>query len=181
MERETHILINDLRNGERTAQQRLLAQYGQMVFRQIARIVTQQEEAEEVYQDVFVKALRKIETFDERQASLSTWLCRIAYNESLNFVRRTKPNIVYIDERPTELEDVEDTQEADFDEHTVQLLEQALERLRPNEQAVISMFYYDGMSLADIAYVTGTKPSTIGSQLFRIRKKLYRLIKTLQQ
>ena len=181
MERETHILINDLRNGEHTAQQRLLAQYGQMVFRQIARIVTRQEEAEEVYQDVLVNALRKIETFDERQASLSTWLCRIAYNESLNFVRRTEPNIVYIDDSQTELEDVEDMQEADFDEHTVQLLEQALERLRPNEQAVISMFYYDGLSLADMAYVTGTKPSTIGSQLFRIRKKLYRLIKTLQQ
>ena len=41
------------------------------------------------------------------------------------------------------------------------------------------MFYYDNMSLADMAYVTGANPSTIGSQLSRIRKKLYRIIKTL--
>ena len=43
------------------------------------------------------------------------------------------------------------------------------------------MFYYDNMSLADIAYVTGSIPSTVGSQLSRIRKKLYRIIKTMQQ
>ena len=41
------------------------------------------------------------------------------------------------------------------------------------------MFYYDDMSLADIAYVTGSQISTIGSQLSRIRKKLYQIIKTL--
>ena len=41
------------------------------------------------------------------------------------------------------------------------------------------MFYYDNMSLADMAYVTIANPSTIGSQLSRIRKKLYRIIKTL--
>ena len=46
-------------------------------------------------------------------------------------------------------------------------------------EAIISMFYYEERSLADIAYVTGSIPSTVGSQLSRIRKKLYRIIKTL--
>ena len=50
---------------------------------------------------------------------------------------------------------------------------------QPHEQAIVSMFYYDNMSLADIAYVTGSITSTVGSQLSRIRKKLYRIIKTL--
>jgi RNA polymerase sigma-70 factor (ECF subfamily) len=53
-----------------------------------------------------------------------------------------------------------------------------LAKLPPHEQAIVSMFYYDNMSLADMAYVTGANPSTIGSQLSRIRKKLYRIIKS---
>jgi len=62
---------------------------------------------------------------------------------------------------------------------TLEQLEQVLETLPPHEQAILSMFYYDNMSLADIAFVTGSIPSTVGSQLSRIRKKLYRIIKTL--
>ena len=62
---------------------------------------------------------------------------------------------------------------------TLEQLEQALETLPPHEQAILSMFYYDNMSLADIAFVAGSIPSTVGSQLSRIRKKLYRIIKTL--
>ena len=53
-----------------------------------------------------------------------------------------------------------------------QQLEQALEKLPSHEQAIVSMFYYDNMSLADIAFVTGSITSTVGSQLSRIRKKL---------
>jgi RNA polymerase sigma-70 factor (ECF subfamily) len=74
---------------------------------------------------------------------------------------------------------LDDSDEATWDEHIIQRLEQALALLPPQEQAVISMFYYDDMSLADIAYVTGSIPSTVAIRLFRIRKKLYRIIKTL--
>ena len=70
-------------------------------------------------------------------------------------------------------------EEGPHDSQAIQLLEQALTMLPPNEQAVITMFYYDNMSLADIAYVTGSIPSTVGSQLCRIRKKLYKMMKTL--
>ena len=69
--------------------------------------------------------------------------------------------------------------DAPQDEETIRQLEQALAKLPPHEQAIVSMFYYDNMSLADIAFVTGSIPSTVGSQLSRIRKKLYRIIKTL--
>ena len=63
-------------------------------------------------------------------------------------------------------------------EAEVRQLEQALSMLPPHEQAIVSMFYYDNMSLADIAFVTGSITSTVGSQLSRIRKKLYRIIKS---
>jgi RNA polymerase sigma-70 factor (ECF subfamily) len=150
-----------------------------MVFRMVQRIVTRREDAEEVYQDVFVKALRGIEGYNPSQASLATWLNRIAYHESLNFVRGKKPTLLYIEDNELGTNTLEAPDDAPQDEETIRQLEQALAKLPPHEQAVVSMFYYDNMSLADIAFVTGSIPSTVGSQLSRIRKKLYRIIKTL--
>ena len=129
---------------------------------------------------MFVKALRGIEGYNPRQASLATWLNRIAYHEALNFVRGKKPNIVYMDDRNLSAATLDDAPDDEpQNEQTIEQLEQALVMLPPHEQAIVSMFYYDNMSLADIAFVTGSIPSTVGSQLSRIRKKLYRIIKTL--
>ena len=159
MEQETDILIRELQQQKPAACQRLFKAYGPVVYRMVQRIVTCREDAEEVYQDVFVKALRGIGSFDSRQASLTTWLKSIAYHESLNFVRGKRATMVYIDESVFGANQLEDAAD-------------------PHEQAVVSMFYYDNMSLADIAFVTGSVTSTVGSQLSRIRKKLYRMIKT---
>ena len=179
MEQDSTILISNLRQRKPAACQQLLTEYGPAVFRMVQRIVTRREDAEEVYQDVFVKALRGIEGYNPRQASLATWLGRIAYHESLNFVRGKKPNIVYMDDSELGIDTLEAPDDAQPDEQTIRQLEQALAMLPSHEQAIVSMFYYDNMSIADIAFVTGSIPSTVGSQLSRIRKKLYRIIKTL--
>ena len=65
-------------------------------------------------------------------------------------------------------------------QETVQLIRAALKYLPPEERAVITMFYYEEMSLKDIAYVTESLPSTVASKLSRTRKKLCRIIKMLQ-
>ena len=178
MEQASTILISELQQHRPAACQRLLSTYGPMVFRMVQRIVPSHEDAEEVYQDVFIKALRGIDGFDPGQASLATWLNRIAYHESLNFVRGQRPVIVSMDDRDLGIDALEDPDDTPPDEETIRQLEQALAKLPPHEQAVVSMFYYDNMSLADMAYVTGSNPSTVGSQLSRIRKKLYRIIKS---
>ena len=61
MEQKSTILISNLRQHKPAAWQQLLTEHGPMVFRMVQRIVTRREDAEEVYQDVFVKALRGIE------------------------------------------------------------------------------------------------------------------------
>ena len=174
-------LIRGLREQSPKAQRQALERYGNEVFAMVARMLPAAEDAEEVYQDVFVKALQGIGNYDSRKASLATWLNRIAYHEALNFVRKRHPNIVYMDEKDMNLGNDETPEEDVHDSQTIQALENAMEKLPPHEQAIVTMFYYDDMSLADIAYVTGSNPSTVGSQLCRIRKKLYRIIKTTHQ
>lgn len=178
MEQLTENLIRDLQQHQPAACQQMLRVYGPAVYRMIQRIVTCREDAEEVYQDVFVKALRGIEGFNSSHSSFATWLKSIAYHESLNFVRGKRPNIISMDDNCLGIDTMEEPDDAMQNEQTIQQLEQALDRLPPHEQAVVSMFYYDNMSLADMAFVTGSNPSTVGSQLSRIRKKLYRMIKT---
>jgi RNA polymerase sigma-70 factor (ECF subfamily) len=178
MEQVTENLIRDLQHHQPAACQWLLKTYGPAVYRMIQRIVVCREDAEEVYQDVFVKALRGIEGFNSSHSSLATWLKSIAYHESLNFVRGKRLNIISMDDNCQGIDTMEEPDDAPQNEQTIQQLEQALNRLPPHEQAVVSMFYFDDMSLADIAFVTGSNTSTIGSQLSRIRKKLYRKIKT---
>jgi len=178
MEQDSTILISALQQHQPAACQRLLTDYGPMVFRMVQRIVSQREDAEEVYQDVFVKAIRGIGGYNPQQASLATWLNRIAYHESLNFVRGKKPTLLYIEEGNLGTDAMEAPDDVPQNEETIRQLEQALAKLPPHEQTIVSMFYYDNMSLADIAFVTDSNPSTVGSQLSRIRKKLYRIIKT---
>ena len=181
MERETNEFINDLRRRKPAAQRRLLADYGPMVFRLVMRMVGQTEDAEEVYQDVFVKALTKISFFDERKASLATWLSRIAYNESVNHIRSRRMDFVLIDdnEMETAVEDIPSVNHDD--EQVVLLLERAMALLPTAEQMLLSLFYYENRSLQEIAYITDSKPTTIGSRLSRIRKKLYGLIQQFSE
>lgn len=181
MEQTTELFIEQLRKRNRTACQRLVSDYGAAVFQMVRRIVERQEDAEEVYQDVFVKALRGIDGYDSHKVSLATWLNRIAYHESINFIRTRRPDIVYMDSQELVLNGIDDTtDEESGNSLSIQLLEQAITMLPPHDQTVITMFYYDNMSLADIAYVTGSNPSTVGSQLCRIRKKLYKMIENMR-
>ena len=173
-------MIQGLRRQERSAQEQALMEYGSKVFATISRVVSRQEDAEEVYQDVFVKAFRHIGTFDATKASFQGWLCKIAYYESLNFIRDHKQPVVYIDDSNLLMKDV---QEHDLDhlfqqqdEQTIQAVEHALAQLNAKEQSLIYMYYFDNLSLKEIAYIMDMQPSTVGSSLHRIRQKLYRII-----
>lgn len=183
MEQEKNILDGLLRN-QPDAQRRLLQQYGERVFAQIVRIIPIQEDAEEVYQDVFLKVFRNVDSYHAERASLSTWLLRIAYHEALNFVRGKKPTVISFDDYEPSIEKLSE-HDVDVlmnrtDEETVLLMEQALQKLLPKEQSLIGMFYYEDLSLKEIAYITDSTTTTIASRLCRIRQKMYHVIKKLK-
>ena len=140
-------------------------------------MVGQREDAEEVYQDVFVKAMTKISTYDPGKAKLSTWLSRIAYNESLNHLRRSKMEFISIDDIEMRGDCDETQTEETYDEQIILLLEKAMTLLPSADQTLLSLFYFDDMSLEEIAYITDSKTSTVGSRLSRIRRKLHTIIK----
>ena len=108
---ETDIdLIAGLRKQSPKAQQQMLDRYGRDVFAQVARLVPGIENAEEVYQDVFVKVFKNIDRYDEGKSALRTWILRIAYNEAISFLRHQRPTMVYIEDREGEADTVSETE-----------------------------------------------------------------------
>ena len=185
MTTETDInLLQGLRKQSPQAQQQTLDRYGRDVFAQVVRLIPVVENAEEVYQDVFIKVFRNIGQYDAEKSSLRTWISRIAYNESITFLRHKRLPMIYYEDHDGEAERLSDAEvEATFGQpnpETVQLIRAALQHLPPDERAIVTMFYYEEMSLKDIAYVTESIPTTVASKLSRTRKKLYKIIKMLQ-
>lgn len=177
-------LIEGLSRQDSKAQQQTIDRYGGEVFALVVRVVAVAENAEEVYQDVFVKVFRNIGQYDAGRSSLRTWILRIAYNEAISFLRRKRLPVVYFEDHGHEADKLSD---AEVDEtlgnvstETVQLIRAALKHLPPEERALITMFYYEERSLKEIADITGAIPTTIASRLCRTRKKLCRIIKMLQ-
>ena len=177
-------LIEGLRRQSPKAQQETIDRYGREVFALVVRLVAVTENAEEVYQDVFMKVFSNIGQHDAGRASLRTWISRIAYNEAISFLRRKRMPVVYFEDRSHEADKLSD---AEVDEtlghanaETVQLIRAALKHLPPEERALVTMFYYEERSLKEIADITESIPTTVASRLSRTRKKLCRIIKMLQ-
>ena len=151
-----------------------LERYGQEVFAIVVRLVPQQEDAEELVQDAFVRAFNRLETFEGR-SSFSTWICRIAYTTTISWLRKRRMRYLSIDDN-TKLTDTE-VDEAFDDESLIEDLTRAIALLRPDEQTLITLYYYDNRPLNDIAYILDVEPNTLATRLHRIRRKLYLLMK----
>ena len=182
---ETEVsLIEGLLKQKRSAQQQMLDCYGRDVFAQITRLIPAIEDAEEVYQYVFVKVFRNIGKYDAEKSSLRTWVSRIAYNETISFLRKKPTAVISYEDLGIDAYALTDAEvEENFGQpnaETVQLIRAALKHVPPDERAIITMFYYEEMSLKEIAYVTESIPTTIASKLSRTRRKLCKIIKMIQ-
>ena len=136
---ETHI-IQEILNGKTERYEYFLDRYGQQVFVLIDRIVSCQEDAEELTQDVFLKAFQQLSSF-KAESSFSTWIYRIATNTALSAVRKKKDDVVRLDDSVfANLSDtqVDDALEDDSEEQ-LKHLQQAMEHLEADERALITL------------------------------------------
>lgn len=151
-----------------------LERYSQEAFAIVVRLVPHQEDAEELVQDAFVRAFNRLETFESR-SSFSTWICRIAYTTAVSWLRKRRIKYLSIDDQP-KLTDTEIDETLD-DESRIEELRRAITLLKPDEQTLITLYYYDNRPLNDIAYILDVESNVLATRLHRIRRKLYLLIK----
>lgn len=152
---ETHIIQRILR-GETALYEYFLNQHGQQVFSLIARIICNQEDAEELTQDVFLKAFQHLSSF-KAESSFSTWIYSIAYNTAISATRKKKFDTFAMDD--TLLANISDQQVDetlnDESEEMIIRLNRAIEKLNSDERALITLFYYEEKSLNETALILG--------------------------
>jgi RNA polymerase sigma-70 factor (ECF subfamily) len=148
------------------------------VFVLVDRIVSCQEDAEELTQDVFLKAFQQLSSF-KAESSFSTWIYRIATNLAISAVRKKRNDVLRLDD--SVFANLSDTQvdEAleDDSEEQMERLQQAMNQLEADERALITLYYLEEKPLAEVAFILGLTEGNAKVKLHRIRKKLYVLIK----
>ena len=126
-----------------------------MVYTLAYKILGNKEDAEDAAQETFVKCYRALKTYNGH-ASFSTWLYKITYNHALDILKKHTGKRHTI-EWKSELEpDVMQHQSFDekIDLKEIQLLlKEAIHRLSPDEQVIITLYYYQGLALKEIAEI----------------------------
>jgi RNA polymerase sigma-70 factor (ECF subfamily) len=166
--------IQRVRSGDREAFSWLVDRYSDMVYTICLRMLGNEMDAAETAQDAFVKAFRAMGSFQEK-SKFSTWLYRITYNQCISVIRKRVRMIDLVDDIPEEKESGADLSGIDLLslKERKNYLQQAIETLPETDAVVITLFYYEELSLEEIEAVTGLTNNNVRIKLHRSRKKLY--------
>ena len=174
-------IVEAVRSGRREGQTEMVGRYAERVFAMIARQVPDVMDAQELTQDAFMRAFDHIDSYDPHKASLSTWLCRIAYNLTLDFLKRRRPMIVSIEDTKVWQTDIsDDVLEAELStgrEERIEQLQQVIDELPDDERMLLTLYYFEDRPLTEIAYITGIEAKPLANRLYRTRKKLFQKLR----
>lgn len=175
----TEWLIARCLSGDDTAYNGLYHQYASYIYRLNYSLLQNKEDAEEVLQDAFEYAFRKLSHFDVNKSSFKTWLYRIAVSRCRNKRRRKwLPTFSINQLRHTEITD-EDTPTPDELMHLddqQRVVWQALQALSPKLRETAVLRYYEGLSYPEIGQILEIPPKTAESRMRLAHKALRKLL-----
>jgi RNA polymerase sigma-70 factor (ECF subfamily) len=176
------ISLEALKAGDRDAFARLVDETSGHIYRVAAQILGDDQDAEDVLQETYIKAFRALPDFEGR-SSLTTWLYRIAVNEALMLVRKRKPQALSVEESAPFEEDAEseEMQIVDFcclpegellSSESRRFLDQAIQKLSENLRVVFVMRDIEGLSIQDTAEALNLSENNVKIRLMRARLRL---------
>ena len=168
-------IISRVLKGEQNAYAELVNRYQAYVFTLVLRMVKRREDAEEVAQDVFVKAYRSLADF-RGESKFSTWLYTIANTTSITFLRKKKLDVRSLDnEKVFEVADSKDSGlRANLVEQKsrVNMVNEAIAMLSPDDAEIITLFYKAEQNLEEISRILRLETNTVKVRLHRARTRL---------
>ena len=164
-------LISLLRKGDSRSYRFLVDRHKSYAYTLAFRIVGNQEDAQEVAQDAFVKAYNNISSF-KGDSKFSTWLYRIVFNTAISRKRKKKLPVTDIEKAYTVFDEQAGSHEGLSHNERKQWLERAISNLAEDDSFLITLYYFQELSLEEIAEVTGFTPNLLKVKIFRARKKL---------
>ncbi|QLE00441.1 RNA polymerase sigma factor [Galbibacter sp. BG1] len=152
--------------------------YQNLAFTIALRITNNREEAEDTVQEAFLKCFHSLHSF-KGDSKFSTWFYRIVYRKALDKVRKNSRQVFTeeISEVDYQLiDEVDDALEILDKKEKKIILNKAIQKLHPEEQTIISLYYFEDLAIKEIATVIGISESNIKIKLFRARKQLFALL-----
>lgn len=173
--------LKALQAGDQEEFAHLVETYSSKIYRLAIKMLNQQQDAEDVLQETFLKAYRGLKSFNGR-SKISTWLFRIATNEALMVIRRKHPNVISIDE-PVETEEGEQDpiqivdwcclpEEELLSEETKARLDVAVQNLPERLRLVFLLRDVNDLSTHETADVLGLTDTAVKTRLSRARLRL---------
>ena len=168
-------IISKVLNGDKQAYASLVNRYQNYVFTLALRFTKNREDAEEVAQDIFIKAYRYLADF-KGASKFSTWLYTIVNNTCITFLRKKRLQTDSLDREG--VFEVADTQESGLranlveQKSKVEMVNNAINLLNPDDAEIITLFYKGEQSLEEIAQVLGLETNTVKVRLHRARTRL---------
>ena len=174
-------IISRVLKGEQNAYAELVNRYQAYVFTLVLRMIKSREDAEEVAQDVFIKAYRSLADF-RGESKFSTWLYTIANTTSITFLRKKKLDVHSLDNE--KVFEVADSKDSGFRANLVEqksrvnMVNEAINMLNPDDAEIITLFYKAEQSLEEIGEILGLDPKTAKVRLHRARQRLKEKMET---
>ena len=175
--------ISQVISGNTAAFTCIVDRHKDHAFNLALKICGNYEEAEEIAQDSFLKSFRALRGF-KMKSSFSTWLYRIVYNTAISAVRSRNNGILSLEDFPADSSDFIGTgsnEEEEMEEYRKSLVNFALKKLDSDDRAIISLYYYEEMSVEEISEITGLGRSNVKIKLFRARKKMCEIIEKTEK
>lgn len=171
---DDQILIDAIQNGDTKAYAQLVNRYKDLVYTLAIRMLKHKEEAEEVAQDTFIKIFRSLGKF-KGDSKFSTWIYKVTYNTCLDCIKKNKKhyNDVAIDEFTfNKLDTIDNALDNLIKEEKSTLIRQCIDKLPEDSSALLTLFYFEELSLDEISKIINIESNTVKVKLFRARKKL---------
>jgi len=168
-------IIQGVLKGDQALYAQLVKRYQNFVFTIALRYTPNREDAEEIAQDVFVKAYRSLADF-RGESKFSTWLYTIVTTTCITFLRKKKIPIHSLDNE--QVFEIADNQNSAFranqveQKSKVQVVNEAIRLLSVDDARIITLFYQAEQSLEEIGRIIGVDPNTAKVKLHRARQRL---------
>lgn len=153
----------------------LMSVYAEPVYWHLRRLLVSHDDAQDAAQETFIRVFRALPTFEARRP-LRPWIYRIATNEALRSLRRRQPPPIADDDAPQ----TPAPQYVDYSDLEAVHLQQAIQTLPEKQRIAFTLRYYDDMTYADIADITGSSPASAKTSYHIAKDKIANYMTTHQ-
>ncbi|MBN2683471.1 MAG: RNA polymerase sigma factor [Bacteroidales bacterium] len=167
-------IVEQCKNGVPKAQYELYRLYSRAMYNTCFRLLNNKEDAEDMLQEVFTYAFRKLSGF-RYESSFGAWLKQIAVNTCINKLKKRKAELSFVEDIEKYDEPEEEKDEKNI-QYEVQKVINAVEQLPEGFRIVFSLYLLEGYDHTEISQILGISESTSKTQFLRAKKKIKELL-----